>query len=214
VRIKKTDEFGGMPAALAREVVRHFQSFKPAQVVRPLFHSESGALRAVEALATEGFLEERERGADGERWWRTTIEGNALAMASFNRPIKRSTADSLVAGVVERAARYNENPERPFYVARLRLFGSYLRPDVAELGDVDLELTVGSRDYSANELLAYADASGRTFNSHLERISWPRRELVRTLRGRFAALNLAEEDVSALTTDLREIYSFAADPQS
>jgi hypothetical protein len=209
VRIAKTDYFGGLPAVTAREVARRFHSFKPIQVVLDIFGGSKGlALSGIRELEADGFLEQREPGPTGELWWRATVAGNSLAMASFNRPIKRATADRLVAEMLERAASYNQQTGRPFYIARLRLFGSYLRPELPEIGDVDVEVRAIAREFSSQDFLEYADASGRAFRSHFERIAWPKQELLRTLRGGSAALSLVEEDVTDFARDIREIYRY------
>lgn len=70
-----------------------------------------------------------------------TTLGNAMAMASFGKPISRNTADRLVVGLVERAAEYNAD----LFIERIRIFGSYLRPETDPLGDIDVELSYGRR---------------------------------------------------------------------
>ncbi|WP_238703487.1 hypothetical protein [Arthrobacter sp. TS-15] len=95
-----------------------------------------------------------------------TILGNALAMAGFGKPITRKTADRLVAGLLERARDYNADGGKPLFVERLRIFGSYLRPDVDPLGDVDVELIFGRRITEPKAIHDYMKASGRMFNSY------------------------------------------------
>lgn len=67
---------------------------------------------------------------DGDVWWDTTIEGNALTMASFGKPISRKTADRLVSGLLERAHAYNADPDKPLFINALKVFGSYLSPEM------------------------------------------------------------------------------------
>lgn len=81
----------------------------------------------------------------GDIWWDPTIQGNALAMASFGKPISRKTAERLVSGLLERAQTYNADPDKPMFVNTLRVFGSDLSPEIDPIGDVDIELTYGRR---------------------------------------------------------------------
>ena len=40
-------------------------------------------------------------------------------------------------------AAYNADPGKPMFINTLRLFGSYLSPEIDPIGDVDIELTYG-----------------------------------------------------------------------
>ena len=57
---------------------------------------------------------------------RTTVRGNALAQASFSRPIGDATAERHLTQVVERAAAYNADPGYLLTVKEIAVFGSYL----------------------------------------------------------------------------------------
>jgi len=59
--------------------------------------------------------------------WNTTMTGGALTMASFLKPINRSRADALLAGVLDRAAAYNDEAGKPYLISEIAVFGSYLR---------------------------------------------------------------------------------------
>lgn len=67
-----------------------------------------------------------------------TVKGNALANASFGKPISRATATRLLGQVIERARAYNADPVRLLTVTEIVLFGSYLDSAVDLLGDLDL----------------------------------------------------------------------------
>lgn len=105
-------------------------------------------------------------------WWESTIKGSALAQASFARPVTRATAERLLAGVIDRAKRFNADGSHLIDIADLVLFGSYLGPDVKRLGELDLGVAFLSRipDTTApadeREIrLSYAKASGRGFDT-------------------------------------------------
>jgi predicted nucleotidyltransferase len=83
-------------------------------------------------------------------------------MASFGRPISRKTADRLVIELLQRARAYNADPSKPMFIDTLRVFGSYLDPDIDPVGDIDIELTYGRRIKDVAALRAYSRASGRS----------------------------------------------------
>lgn len=93
----------------------------------------------VQRLIGEGLAE---RGPGDHHTFQLTIKGNALANASFARPIRRTTTDQLVGELLDRVRHVNDASDLAFRVRRLRVFGSYLRGDDA-LGDVDIAIDLG-----------------------------------------------------------------------
>ncbi|WP_258046211.1 hypothetical protein [Leifsonia shinshuensis] len=167
---------------------------------------------AINALTSAGYLEPA--GDDDADMWVTTIAGNALAQASFGKPISRKTADRLVAELVERAKKFNADPTYVVSVARLRVFGSYQREDVDPLGDVDVELIIAFRpneEERTGAVKRYSKASGRRFNSYLDELFWPETELRQILKNRSAAINITQENVDLLTDRVRTIYAIEED---
>jgi len=216
MRVAKTDTVAGLPAELARAIVRKFRGREMvAEVVAALIEDTGFKHEAVLAgLEAAGYMEKVRVDNDGDVWWDTTIQGNALAMASFGKPISRKTADRLVSGLLERARTYNADPDKPLFINALRVFGSYLSPDINTLGDVDIELTYGRRITDQKTLSDYTRASGRPFNTYMDRLLWPQTELVLHLKKRSAFINITLEDITRITDSFDTIYSIDSDPQA
>lgn len=216
MRVSKTDSIAGLPAGLARAIARKFRGREGvAEVAADLLDGTGFELGAVVAgLEAAGYLEKVRVDNDGDVWWDTTIQGNALAMASFGKPISRKTADRLVTGLLERARDYNADPGNPTFINTLRVFGSYLNPEIDPLGDVDIELTYGRRITDQKALADYTRASGRSFNTYVDQLLWPQTELVLHLKKRSAFINITLEDITRLTDRCETIYSIDADPQA
>lgn len=216
MRVSKTDSIAGLPAGLARAIARKFRGRAGvADVVADLLDGTEFELEAVFAgLEAAGYLEKVRVDNDGDVWWDTTIQGNALAMASFGKPISRKTADRLVTGLLERARDYNADPGNPVFIHTIRVFGSYLTPEIDPLGDVDIELTYGRRITDQKALADYTRASGRSFNTYVDQLLWPQTELVLHLKKRSAFINITLEDITRLTDRFETIYSIDADPHA
>ena len=198
---------------MARSIVRKFRGREVADVVADLIEGTGLEPEAViVGLEAAGYMEKVRVDDDGDVWWDTTIQGNALAMASFGKPISRRTADRLVAGLVERAQAYNGDPGKPLFIGTLRVFGSYLSPDVDPLGDVDIELTYGRRITGHTALADYTKASARSFGTYFDQLMWPQTELVRHLKKRSAFINITLEDITRITDTFEILYSIDADP--
>lgn len=204
----------GLPAALVRDFMRkiglsevHHEwavSFLAGRAV-------DDPHIALAHLERENYIERAEWAGHRSTGWQTTTLGNALAMASFGRPIKRKTAERLVAEMLVRAGAYNADPGKLCYVERLRVFGSYLDPNITTLGDVDVELVLGNRVSDPEVILDYAASSGRSFGSFIDRLFWPQSEAVRFLRNGSTAINITREDIERLTDKFVAIYSIFED---
>ncbi|PTT68654.1 hypothetical protein [Arthrobacter sp. HMWF013] len=216
MRVAKSDVIAGLPAELARAIVRRFRGREmAAEAVADLLEGTGAEPRVVLAqLEAAGYLEKVQVDHRGDTWWDTTVQGNALAMASFGKPISRKTANRLVSELLERARAYNADPVKPLFLNSLRVFGSYLNPEIDPLGDVDIELTYGRRITDPKVVSAYARASGRSFNTYVDQLMWPQTELVQHLRKRSAFINITLEDITQLTDRSETIYSIDADPQA
>jgi len=89
-------------------------------------------------LEAAGYMESVDTDAAADAWWDTTIQGNALAMAGFGKPINRKTSGRLVSELPERArSAYNADLASPCLSMRS---GSLAvpRPQIDPLGDVDI----------------------------------------------------------------------------
>jgi len=213
MRLQRGVPVAGLDPEFARSMVRTCAGdlTRVAYIAERTRVGESSASEALRLLESHGYV--RCEDVDGEAGWVTTTAGNALAMASFNKPITRAKAEKLLAGVLERADAYNGDDTHLLTISRLRVFGSYLDPDVDELGDIDL--AVEFRDNADDSLsvdqrsrleLAYAHASGRTFGNIVEELDWPRREAVMILRNRSAYINITREDLDRLTDRSETVF--------
>ena len=216
MRVHKDQVIGGMPAILAREVVRRLGSGDSvAAAIEDLLRKygfEEPADKVVKRLQEEGFVELAATTTSGE-WWTTTIAGNALAMASFGSPITRKTADRLVAGLLDRTREMNSDPAQLLAVERIRLFGSYLHPDIDPLGDIDIELSLARR-VPGRVLIEYGKASSKQFPHFTAQLHWAETEFVQKLRNKSTALNFTREDVGLFTDAVKTVYLIGEDPSA
>jgi hypothetical protein len=217
MRISRDDRICGLPAEAARTLMRQFRRSRPETDISVLIDADprSGAEIARE-FAAEGYLQLNADDVDGERWWETTTAGNALAQASFGRPITRATAARHLTAVLDRAEAFNADASRLVAIREILVFGSYLDPYADTLGDLDLAVSFVSRlpadairDEHTEQLLAYARASGRRFASFVDRLFWPQQEALLILRNRSAAINITCEDVRSLTDRWQIVYPVA-----
>jgi predicted nucleotidyltransferase len=82
-------------------------------------------------------------------------------------------------------------------VTRVIVFGSYLRPEVDRLGDVDVAVEMEPKEADRQRLrqlnyrrVAQAERSGHRFSTMLEREIWWRSKVFRFLKGGSRSINL------------------------
>lgn len=214
MRLSREDRIAGLPAASARELMRRFRASQPEGVISEWIETDERSDATIARdLAAEGWLQVNVEDLDGEAWWETTTKGNALAQASLGKPITRATAARHLASVIERTRTFNADDTHLVELAELVVFGSYLDPATTRLGDLDLGVVFRSRipsnvtrDQHTATLLAYARASGRQFNTFLDRLLWPEHEAILHLRNRSAVINITTEDVGSLTDRWQTVY--------
>jgi hypothetical protein len=220
MRVSKDDTICGLAAPLARQVMRAYFDYRSPDLAAELLGLELDAaedqLRAFEAA---GYLQQiDEESAVGDQRWVTTLRGNALAQASFGKPINRATAERHLAQVVERATAYNADPSHLLTVTEIAVFGSYLDPKVDRLGDLDVAVTIVRRETDGeryvDHVLGYAKASGRNFGVFIEQLMWPVRELMLILKNRSPAISITCEDITKLTDRFKIVYMVHDDPSA
>lgn len=212
VRLQRGVLIGGIEPETARAIARacHHGWVSTREVAAQLKLPPDDAGRMLRSLEDAGFLEHCDGSSAGETdEWNATVSGGALTMAKFLKPISRARADILLAGVLERAAAFDADEEKPYVISEMLVFGSYLRPDVSELGDLDLAVTFAERQPGSatpDALLDYAYGSGHRFPHIAAAAGWAQTELLRLLRKGSGYINVHTEDISKITDIWQVVY--------
>jgi hypothetical protein len=214
VRISKADVIGGLPAETARDLLRRmgFDATTDA-VAQDVLGADTETVRQhLAALTDQGFLT-ASVDEDGVRRWQRTIQGNALAIAKFLRPIPRAKAEQLLSDVIARTSAYNADPTRLLAVTAMTVYGSYLDPDRDEMGDLDLAYTWAHRftgDEHTQRSLRQARDAGRT--GVMTQLHFIYQDLTRRLKNRSPYISLSDADVSTFTDRFEVVYRISDDP--
>jgi predicted nucleotidyltransferase len=207
-------------APTARQLMRAYYDDHSIEVACEILGIDEDAARnQLRVFEKAGYVERLEPiSATSDDGWVTTVKGNALAKASFGKPVSRITAARLLAEVIERARTYNADPARLLSIKEIVLFGSYLDSAIGTLGDLDLAVSTVRRDTTGeryvDKVLDYTKASGRSFSTFHDRLFWPTRELFMILKNRSTAISISDEDVCNLTDRFKIVYAIASDPDA
>lgn len=140
MRIEPAERIAGHPVLAIRELMRR-RVFGFDAVEKILKVDRAEAERIVEALKDDYYICLLFGDDPPPDQWQTTPKGSMLAQAHARPPITRQQADEIVARVLGRVREIRDSDRFPGEVAKLIIFGSYLR-DVDELNDVDLIVKV------------------------------------------------------------------------
>lgn len=191
VEVNKLDTVAGIPLIGIRNFLRHYRngaSFTVAEVETELGVPRTQAELVTRAMVDAGFAEpraEQDRSASKSGYSVTKL-GSRLCVARFVKRITRARADDLVTQMLERVAEINARDELVFRVKRVRAFGSYAS-EAPEVGDIDLAVDWEQRHPDRDiieQLLARADASGKSLNTYMARLNYGEVEVDRLLKGR------------------------------
>ncbi|WP_441256757.1 hypothetical protein AB7Z32_37175 [Bradyrhizobium sp. 482_C4_N1_1] len=191
MEVNKHDTVAGIPLIEIRNFLRHYRdgtSFTVAEVEAELGVPRTQAELVTQAMIVAGFAEpraEKDRPISKSDYSITKL-GSRLCVARFVKRITRAKGDTLVKQMLERVAEINERDELVFRVKRVRTFGSYAS-DAPEVGDIDLAVDWEQRHPDRDiieQLLARADASGKSLNTYMARLNYGEVEVERLLKGR------------------------------
>jgi hypothetical protein len=218
MRVSEGDLICGVSAPMARELMHRYRCARTVEIACNVLDVGLRAARdQLQAFEAAGYLttDSAESLGSGARWV-TTILGDALAHASFGKPVNRVTVERHLVQVVQRARAYNADPRRLLTITEIKVFGNYLDPEAGALSDLDLAVSAlcrdGHGDGYVHKVLAYARASGRRFGALHEVLYWPDRELQMILKNRSPAISITDEGIAKFTHRTEIIYAVGDDP--
>jgi predicted nucleotidyltransferase len=214
MQITSKELIAGHPAMKVRLLLRHIQLHDAVTarfIGRLMDLNDERARRFSRKLVELRFLkqldpEEQKKLAKVHRtrytWYRCAERGQALAMASAARRIKRSTAEAIVEGFMDRVRQVNEAEEYCYNVTAVVLYGSFLSGRL-ELGDVDFAVQLtprlsNSKAFRELERKRIQEAidGGRTFRNITMEVIWAAMEIYMFLRARKRSVSI--HDLSEL----------------
>lgn len=140
--------------------------------------------------------------------------GRSLRLARAAPRISREKADQILAEFMKRVEEVNRSEKYVDKITKVILFGSYIRPDTTELGDIDIAVEIKSkfddpdvRRKKGQEYTRAAMKSGRRIGGFLEQMFFPETDLKVFLRNKSRYISLHTTDDEVLKeTETHQIY--------
>lgn len=205
MKIDPKSRIAGHPALKIRELIRYITDyiFSTEIVCDRLGISMEEAERVIAELAEAGYIEPDHMNSHS-RYWKTTIKGNALALATAARPVRRSTAERKVKEFMKRVQQVNGSDYFLYRVSKVIAFGSYITR-TEFINDVDLAVQLERRYENWEEQIKHEEecirrqcSKGRRFNRFIDQALWPRREVLLFLKARSRTISLHDTNDSIL----------------
>jgi hypothetical protein len=192
----------GYPAMRIRDLLRNLSSvgmWTVDNLKERLQTPKAEAERLLKELHRLGYVE-LESSHPGTEFWKNTLRGSALGLASSARPLKRTTAIRVVKEFLGRVRRVNADPYYLFPVTKVVVFGSYLS-DNERINDVDMGIYLRPKESDTDKHMALcrrrsmlAAQQGRTFNTFVDELTWAQQEVLKFLKFRSRAISLHYRD--------------------
>lgn len=218
MRLDAEAKIAGQSARSIRDLFRagRSSSWDAGFIAERLCVPTAIAEQILQGLVESGLVELDPNWSDSH-WYRTTLKGNQVALATFARPLTRAFATKKLAEFLDRVRHVNKDSYFLFRVTRVVLFGSMLG-NGGTVSDVDVAVALAPKEpdrdrrfAAERERVREARRQGRHFSNLVDELSWPQREVHLFLKSRSRAISLHPIDDPILEQcEQRTIYEFGA----
>jgi predicted nucleotidyltransferase len=172
---------------------------------------EDEAREVLQKLSDLGYVE-LESSHGGTEFWRTTIKGNALGLASAARPLNRATANRALEQFLARVQHVNADPYYLFRVKKVVVFGSFLS-EKEKINDIDIGVYLQPKEPDMDKHFAQcqersrlAAQQDRSFSNYVETLAWAETEVLKFLKSRARAIGLHHGDPILEKVEVRTLF--------
>ena len=199
MRIRPDDVIAGFPAEQIRKLLRQSTlSLSVDEATKILGLNERSALKLLNDLEKQGFIEKNAFAPDPNKNWKNTIKGGALSKALFSAPVSRRAAEQKLSEFMDRVRKVNEADRFLYRIRKVVLFGSFLT-ESSTVGDLDIAIELVPKEPDSRKhselILAHANAAdlnGKRFQNFVHRLDYAAQEVRSYLKGRSRIIQLTD----------------------
>lgn len=212
MRVASTERICGVEAAELRRFFRRarHRGFGEGQLAEGLDLGPEAARRLAGDLVAEGWITRVDR--TSEPGFEVSDKACRLALASFARPLLRTTADRKLRELLARVEIVNREACFLYRVDRVLLFGSMLT-EVERVSDIDLvvhtspKLGIAFPWWTGERRIHGTLGPVRSFGNIVEALSWPQAVVLRFLKSRSRAFSFHDPNDAVLErVQARQIF--------
>ncbi len=199
MRIRSDELVAGFPAKQIRELLRqNDQYLSVIHVAKVLGLRGKKALKLLETLERQEFIEKSDTDSDGTQYWKLTLRGSALSKALFSAPVSRRNAEKKLSEFIDRVHSVNEDSRFLYRVRKVIVFGSFLT-ESPTVGDVDIAIDLEPKEPDTKrhsdlvqDRADKAARNGKRFQNFVERLYFADREVRSFLKARSRIIQLTD----------------------
>ena len=202
MRIDSKEQIADVEILKVRDFLRRVDNtdeWEDGFVIHRLKISPQQANRLINELNRKGYIEPA-RTSGQKQFYRKTLKGGTLGLASAAKPVTRETADRILSEFMDRVMHVNSDPSFLVKVKKVLVFGSYLT-DALRINDIDVAVEFtwkenhplvlnADKAQLALNLSSMAEKKGKKFSSFIDRLEWPEHEVRLFLKSRSRALSI------------------------
>lgn len=147
--IGKDDKFLGYPAIKLRDLLKVWERGKrtPNEIAKDkaLGLSANACAAMLSESYERGFMEFDEYGRMD-----LSDAGRAVAWASAQKRSSKNAADKVLGTILDNAMKLSKDENAPIEIDQIWLFGSYVNPAKADIGDLDIAFSTRKRPFAAD----------------------------------------------------------------
>ena len=146
-------------------------------------------------LLDDGYIEIDEKYSSKKTYYKTTLKGNSLSLASAAKPLTRKTAERKLSEFMSRVKNVNSQESYLYKVSKVLIFGSYLS-EKDRINDIDIAVEVLPKfesEEQQNRNQNFTDEAmdnGKRFSSFIDQLFYPEMEVLKYLKSRSRAISL------------------------
>ena len=195
--IDPKSKIAGRPTLQIRDLMRKIGggNVSVELIAEYLDKSIQDTKKIITELLHENYIEINPNIPGKRNWYRTTLEGNSLGLASAAKPLKRSTAERKLSEFMERVKRINSDDSYLYKVKKVVVFGSYLS-DRERINDIDVAVEL-SQKYDPDEQIRLneervrkAQENGKHFSTFIDQLFYSELEVMSFLKSKSRAISL------------------------
>jgi predicted nucleotidyltransferase len=198
MRINLNDTISGIPVRNVRKMLKKSHVLCVDNVMENLGIDENHATALIAELISRELIQPHTVMAHHSEtsYWKTTLSGNAFAIAKAGKPIRRKSAEKIFAKFMDRVREVTTSPYYLYKVKTVVVFGSYLS-DSSTVNDIDIALEIVPKESDTERFGELLDQrrdlllqQGKHPKNIVEYVSLPEIEVYRFLKSRSRALSL------------------------
>ena len=198
--IDPKSKIAGIPALFTRNLMKRIgdQDVSLEIIANYLKMDASSSKRIVEMLFREGFIEVNNEIPSKMIYYKTTLKGNSLGLASAAKPLTRKTAEKKLIEFIDRVHVVNSQEYYLYKIAKVIIFGSYLS-NKQRINDIDLAVRILPKFDKDEQLIKNeersdeAENNGKYFSNYIDRLFFPETEVLKFLKNRSRAISLHKD---------------------